>query len=110
MAHYKMVVMSDPVDGREEAYNQWYQNVHLPELLALEGFESARRFRQARTLGQRTTYSYMVEYEIETDDIDAVLEDLVNKAQFGSLSMSDSIDRAHTYAAVYEDIPNEYAK
>lgn len=110
MAHYKMVVMSDPVEGREDEYHKWYQEVHLPELVTLEGIESAKRSRLARTLGDRTTYTCMVEYEIETDDIDAVMADLVDKAQSGYLTMSDAIDRPNSYAAVYEVIGVEHAK
>ena len=30
---------------REQEYNTWYDEVHLPELVALDGFVSARRLR-----------------------------------------------------------------
>jgi len=102
MPCYKMVVMSTPQDGREQEYNDWYQNVHLGELVALQGFRSAQRFRMTRGLGVGEAYPYLAIYEIETDDIDAVVNALVTTAQNNGLTMSDAIDTSKTYAVIYE--------
>ena len=103
MPRYKMMVMSRPVAGREDEYNDWYQNVHLKELVALPGFKSAQRFRYARNLVEGDAYPYMSIYEIETDDIDAVLNALRGTAERGALTMSDAIDLTDTSAVVYEE-------
>jgi hypothetical protein len=103
MPNYKMIVMSRPTEGREDDYNAWYQNVHLRELVALPGFKSAQRFRYARSLAEGDVYPYMSIYEIETDDIDAVLNNLRGTAERGALTMSDSIDLTDTSAVVYEE-------
>jgi len=103
MPRYKMVVYSRPVPDREEEYNDWYQNVHLVELVALPGFKSARRFRHARNLAEGDAYPYMSIYEIETDEIDGVLETLRETAGRGALTMSDAIDVTDTSALVYEE-------
>ena len=103
MPRYKMVVMSNPAEGREDEYNDWYQNIHLGELVALDGFRSARRFRLARSLVEGETYPYLAIYDIETGDIDAVLQNLVAIAEAGKLTMSDAIDTSRTRAVVYEE-------
>jgi len=103
MPRYKMVVYSRPAPGREDEYNDWYQNVHLGELVALPGFVSARRYRHARNLVEGDAYPYMSIYEVETDDIDAVLEALRTTAGRGELTMSDAIDLSDTSAVVYEE-------
>jgi hypothetical protein len=103
MPSYKMVVMSRPTEGREDEYNDWYQNVHLRELVALQGFKSAQRFRLARSLVEGQADPYLSVYEIETDDIDAVLQNLRSTAEQGRITMSDSLDLAHTSAVVYEE-------
>ena len=36
---------------REREYNTWYDEVHLPELVALDGFVSARRLRPVNGAG-----------------------------------------------------------
>lgn len=102
-----MVVMSRATAGREDEYNEWYQNVHLGELVALPGFKSARRFRYARSLVEGEAYPYMSIYEIETDDIDGVLNNLRDTAERGGLTMSDSLDLTDTWAVVYEEFGAE---
>ncbi|MCB1687256.1 MAG: hypothetical protein KDI33_02165 [Halioglobus sp.] len=103
MPRYKMVVNSYFVEGREDEYNDWYQNVHLGELVALKGIVSARRFRMARKLVEGEAAPYMAIYEIETDDIDAVLQGLIGEAENSRINMSDAIDTSRTTAVVYEE-------
>lgn len=43
------VVYSNPVEGREQEYNDWYSNQHLNDLLAIPGVISARRFKLSGT-------------------------------------------------------------
>jgi len=37
------VVFSNPVEGRDAEFNDWYDNVRIPELLAVPGMLSAKR-------------------------------------------------------------------
>lgn len=41
-----LLMMTDVADEHEAAFNAWYNDVHIPELLELPGFISAERFRQ----------------------------------------------------------------
>jgi len=60
-----LIVESRPNSAEElETYHAWYDQVHIPELLALDGFVSARRFSAPD--GE----SFIAVYEIE-GDIDA---------------------------------------
>ncbi|MDP7706876.1 DUF4286 family protein [Mycobacterium sp. TY815] len=54
---------------REEEFNTWYDEVHLPELVALDGIVAARRLRPVNGEGP-----YVALYEIEGDDLQAVLQ------------------------------------
>ena len=48
MAHGILLVLSEPVSTADDAaYNDWYDHIHLPEVLALPGFNSARRYRMS---------------------------------------------------------------
>jgi len=38
------VVFSNPVADREDEFNEWYDNVHIPELLTVPGMLSATRY------------------------------------------------------------------
>ena len=38
------LVFSNPVEGRDGEFNEWYDTVHVPEVLAIPGILSAQRF------------------------------------------------------------------
>jgi hypothetical protein len=40
---------------RDEEYNTWYDEVHLGELVALDGFVSARPVRMSRSMKSKAT-------------------------------------------------------
>ena len=101
MPLYKMLILSRPTEGREAQYDDWYQNVHLEQMLTLKGFKAAQRFKLQRSLGQREAQPYAAIYEIETDDLDAVLEELYREAGSQNLLIDEALDRASVYAAVY---------
>jgi hypothetical protein len=71
------VVMSDPVPGREDEYNDWYSNRHLSDVLALEGFTAAQRFEFAPTHhSQEAPHRYLAIYEVEEDQLDTAVSAL----------------------------------
>lgn len=110
MPRYKMVVLSRSVEGREDEFNAWYQHVHLGEMVTFSGFKSAQRFRRVHNLGARETDPYLAIYEIETDDIDAVMSELETRAGAGELTMSEAFAREFVYAAVYEECDTAVVK
>lgn len=48
-----------------DAYHQWYNEVHLEEIVAVDGFLSARRFEPAGHEGP-----FIAIYEIDAEDIE----------------------------------------
>jgi hypothetical protein len=73
--HNIFLVQSDPVLGREDEYNRWYTEQHLPEVLALPGFVAAQRFRTAdfqRPGNAPAHYRYIAIYEIDGSPEDAL--------------------------------------
>lgn len=67
---------------REQEYNTWYDEIHLPELVAIDGIVSARRLRPVNGEGP-----YVALYEIEGDDLQAVLAGMSG----GKLTMSSAL-------------------
>ena len=49
MARHLLVVMTNPTDGNEDEYNDWYSDVHLDEVVDIPEFVSAQRFKLADT-------------------------------------------------------------
>ena len=41
MATFLVAVLSNPAEGREDEFNEWYEHTHLDEVLSSAGFRSA---------------------------------------------------------------------
>lgn len=68
-----MVVQSDPArPDLEDAYNDWYDNTHVPEICAVPGFVSARRYKvHGAAAAGAGAPAYLAIYEIDADDLTA---------------------------------------
>jgi hypothetical protein len=93
MSKHVFVVFTNPVDGKEATYNDWYDNRHLPDVLDVPGFVSAQRFRLSDT--QRAAgpfpWRYLALYEIETDDLKQTLATLGARSGTSAMVISDSL-------------------
>jgi hypothetical protein len=72
-----LVVFSNPVAGREEEYNEWYTDVHIPEVLAGRGYIAAQRFALSETQPdgvELPLHRYMAVYELGIDAAEALDE------------------------------------
>jgi len=95
MAKYTFVVMSNPTTPAQEAeYNEWYNKIHIPDVLNVPGFVAAQRFKLAEAqFGDGPhTHRYLALYEIETDNAQASLDELKKRIGTADMVMSDGID------------------
>jgi hypothetical protein len=70
VGRYIAVTFTDPVEGKEDEYNQWYDDEHLDDMLASGAIHLVRRFRAVETSrGIQSSHKYVAIYEIETDDL-----------------------------------------
>ena len=53
MPKCKLVALTTPHPGREAEFHDWYQNVHLPEILSLPGGVSAQRYQLVAKLNHK---------------------------------------------------------
>lgn len=100
MSEYCFVVFTRPVEGQEETYNSWYDNQHISDVLATPGFVSARRFVSEQD-GLR---QYLAIYGMETDDPDAVLAGLHERAGTDRMPMSPALDADSISAVLYRPL------
>jgi hypothetical protein len=74
--------------SREEEFNDWYNNVHLPDILESPGFVRAIRYENTNPAEGQGKFIAM--YEIETDDLATTLakfDEIVNaRAKQGRMS------------------------
>jgi len=90
---YKLIVMTNAVEGRADEFNHWYTNVHLADFLKLPGVVGAQRF--ARSEAQRSDgpfpWDYLAIYDCETDNIEGVIAELTAKAGTPEMPISDAL-------------------
>jgi hypothetical protein len=103
-----LVVFSNPTPGQEDAYNDWYTNQHLDEVISTPGFVAAQRFK----LNGETTLPgrYLAIYEMEHDNPPAAMEALTAAANSGAMHMSPAIDVAAVVTSIYTPITGRVAK
>jgi hypothetical protein len=92
MSHeYTLIVYTSPADGREEEYNAWYDDIHLPEFSALPGVISGRRFKVMPAADGKPTYAAVYELSASPDEVMAAMNAGIKA---GTVRMSDALDVA----------------
>jgi hypothetical protein len=62
-----LVVFTTPVQGMEDQYNDWYDNVHLPEILGRGTMISAQRYKLGELQrNEDPPFQYMAIYELKS--------------------------------------------
>jgi len=93
MGKYVFMVFANAVEGKDDEFNDWYNNVHLGEVLQVPGFASGQRFEMSGAPTPGADHKYLAMYELETDDAQATLAEL-NKAVTSWMKMSDTMNGA----------------
>ena len=79
-----LVVQSRPASADSvDEMDRWYDEVHIPEILGVDGFASARRFRAAD--GE----SFLAVYEI--DDVDVARAAMADAQRSGRMTMPSGV-------------------
>jgi hypothetical protein len=107
MAKYTFIVFTNPVEGKESQYNDWYNRQHIPDVLNVPGFVSGQRFRLAdaqMTRDGSRAHKYLAVYEIETDDLAGTLKELRARGGTAEIVPSDAIDTKNVGSYVFTPI------
>ncbi len=99
--HY-FIALSNPVEGREDEYNEWYDAKHVPECLQVAGFKTGQRFKLSASLNGEPNQRYLALYELEGDDPQAILDEL--HATRDERTSSPAFDRDSLSMWVYSPI------
>lgn len=99
----KMLVYIRPLEGKEDEFNDWYNNIHLQEVVAIDGFISAQRYEL--TAAQQMPdqdYKYLALYELDDENVATTVENLL--AASGTMNMGDSVDLGSTKVSIFTSI------
>lgn len=90
-----LVVLSEPADGKEQEYNDWYDTTHGPEIIALDGFTAYSRYKMAPAQpgSNEGMPGYCAVYEIDSDDLMGTVAGIGAAVAAGKVQMADVIKR-----------------
>ncbi len=97
MARYLILFHSRPHAGHDDAFNDWYDRVHVKDVLSVPGFLACQRY-VVREKDQAA--KYVAAYEVESDDPQATLGALFEAAK--AQEISPTLDRASVSIQVLE--------
>ncbi len=97
-----VVVLTEPTAGREAEYNEYYEALHLDEVLATTGWRSAQRFKLTDQQGMACPHPYLAFYEVEADDPASILETL--NATRGARVQSDALNKRTAGVWVFSEL------
>lgn len=77
-----LLALTNPAEGKDDEYREWYWGTHIPEILALPGFTAARRYRAGAG-----PHKYVTIYEVEGSAAEAL-----KRLYTSGLGGSDTLD------------------
>ena len=107
MRRFKMLVFSEPFEGRDDEFNAWYTGSHLDDLVALAGFTSAQRFTLHSVSMGSTLNRYLAIYDVETDDPDWVIANMFAARDTPAMPISPAFNLDATSLMLYEELTGQ---
>ena len=101
MANGLILALSNSVEGKDGAFNRWYDEQHLGDVLDVPGIVAARRYDLAPTDVPEDqdlpaeiappAHRYLAIYEVDGDP-DAVMNEMISRVGTGNVSLSDALE------------------
>jgi hypothetical protein len=95
------LVLTNPIEGEDEAFNKWYDLQHIPEVLDVPGVVAAQRYDLSEIKVPddedlpaqlpTPTHRYLVVYELEREP-DTVMQEFLSRVMAGKLSLGETLD------------------
>lgn len=88
----KIIALTKAFPGREHEFNEWYENVHIPEVLSFPGMKQAQRYEKVKTLMGEESNECLAIFHIDIDDEEVLLAAMERAAIEGTATPTDSVD------------------
>lgn len=116
MARYKWLVFTNCEPGTEGAFNRWYDEVHIADLLRVPGITGARRLELTEAQMTMETgdpelcgperigakHRFLAVYDIEADDPMTVLDEVRVRANTAEMPITPNL--AEAWTVLYRDL------
>jgi hypothetical protein len=102
MAKYILVVPSAALPGRDDEYNDWYDDEHIRDVCDVPGIVAGKRYDALPDSPVSPPASYLAIYEIEDDDPKAVIAEIQRRAGTGEMTISPALDKSSAPMWLYK--------
>ena len=99
MSRHILAVQTECTPGQEKAFHEWYDQVHVADVLKVPGFVRGQRFEAIPGLrGELPANRFFALYEFETDDPAATLTALRHAMRTMHIDASLDMDKIVAFA------------
>jgi hypothetical protein len=107
------MVLTNSVEGQDVEFNDWYDNIHLAEVLALDGFVSATRYKLSDSQLPAdemapSQHRYAAIYELDTEPAQA-FQALLEEVRTGRMVLPPCMDQTTIGTWAYDQITERSA-
>lgn len=96
------IVLTNSTPGDDDTFNAWYNEVHLPDVLAVPGFVAAQRFRLTDHPALKPSpYRYLAIYEVLASEAESAFAGLAERAGTERMVLSPTLDTADVHAVAF---------
>jgi hypothetical protein len=96
------IVLTNCTPGSDSAFNAWYTNQHIPDVLDVPGFVAARRYRLIdHPMLKPYPYRYLAVYEVLVAKAEAALRELNARAGTDRMYLSPTLETSDVYTALF---------
>lgn len=107
MSDALFLVFSNAADGRDEEFNEWYDEVHLSDVRAVPGITAAQRYDLADFTPDGVedapppAHRYLAVYELDGTP-ESVFSEFFARMADGRMNLSDTLDMATVNLAIWK--------
>jgi hypothetical protein len=115
-ANNLFLVFTNPVPGQAVPFDDWYENTHIADVLAVPGVLSAQRYAmtpvetpevEGAPAPSPPQHGYLVVYELDRD-ANAVMADFVERVSSGSMELSEALDMSSVALSVWQPLGDRH--
>ena len=97
-----VLILTEPTAGNEDEFNDYYENLHLKEVLDTTDLQTAQRFRLTGEAGEACPLPYLAVYETDADSAEDVIDNL--NSTRAQRQQSDALNKRTGRVWVFEEI------
>ena len=106
MTKQMVLVLTEPTEGKEDEFNEYYEHLHLTEVLSSTELKSAQRYQLVDQVGEDCPLPYLALYEGDSSDTASFIANL-NETR-SQRQQSDSLNKRTARIWVFEAIGPEH--